>query len=116
MLGKDTKLQIIDELNSKCMNLAIELLKNGLGIFPFSVQMTMDNTRKHQRSSWEGFDTRNAIIQGGMDIWRRLVKVIMWVLWKARNTRIFEEDEPQREVHNMIFDVQEILYSWSRGV
>lgn len=40
---------------------------------------------------------------------RGLAKAIIWVLWIRRNIRNFEG------MHNLILDVQKLIYSWTRG-
>lgn len=43
---------------------------------------------------------------------RRLVKAIMWTIWKERNQRILEPKK--RQFHNMVADVKELLFNWSK--
>lgn len=46
-------------------------------------------------------------------IMKRLPKAIIWKIWKERNSILFEEETGQ--LHNLISDVQELLFSWSKS-
>lgn len=54
------------------------------------------------------FSPKALYIQG------RLAKAIMWVLWKEKNMRAFEEEN--RETRNRISDVHELLYDWAKRI